>query len=352
MGNNKKLKRSFGSLMYRKIKFESAGKVPNSYLKDIVFKYLGSPNKRVLYGPGVGRDAAAIKVSDNTILVVKSDPITGAAKHIGRFAVIINSNDIAVLGARPLFFTSTILLPINSSPGDLEIICKEIDQASKELNISVIGGHTEITIGIKDPILCGSMLGETTPDLLITANSKPGDKLIMTKSAATEGTAILAWDKEDYLKNKIGKNTLLRAKNFIKLISIVQEAKLAQKIGGISAMHDPTEGGILNGIFEICEAASVGADIYENRIPIADETKQICKIFNLDPLRLIASGTLLMSVRPRFTDEILSTLTSSGIKATSIGKINKKRIITLHKIDGTQETITAQNQDQLWEVFK
>ena len=338
--------------MYRKIKFESAGKVPNSYLKDIVFKYLGNTNERILYGPGIGRDAAAIKLSNNRILVVKSDPITGTVKHIGRFAVVINANDVAVLGAQPLFFMSTILLPLNSTLDDLEVICKDIDQTARELNISVVGGHSEITTGIQNPILCGSMLGETTAELIITAQSKPDDDLVMTKFAATEGTAILAWDKEDYLKNKIGKNTLLRAKNFIKLISIVQEAKLAQKIGGISAMHDPTEGGILNGIFEICEAASVGADIYENRIPIADETKQICKIFNLDPLRLIASGTLLMSVRPRFTDEILSTLTSSGIKATSIGKINKKRIITLHKIDGTQETITDQNQDQLWEVFK
>ncbi len=337
--------------MYRKIKFQSSGKIPNKYLKDIVFKYLGSPNERILYGPGIGRDAAAIKLSHKKILIVKSDPITGAAKHIGRFSVIINSNDIVVLGARPLFFMATILLPINSALGDLEIICKDIDLTTKELDISVIGGHTEITAEIKNPILCGSMIGETTPDLMITAKSRPGDILIMTKFAAIEGTAILAWDKEEYLQNKIEKKTLDNAKNYIKSISILKEANIALEFGGISAMHDPTEGGILNGIYEICEAAQVGADIYEDHIPIAKETQQICNIFDLDPLRLISSGTLLMTIKPQLEDQILTNLSAHKIKATSIGKITKEKVVTLYKRNETRELITAQNQDQLWKVF-
>jgi len=284
--------------MYQKLKFTSAGKIPNLYLKEIVFRYLGCSSDRIIYGPGIGRDAAAIKVSDNKILIVKSDPITGTLRHIGRYAVIINANDIAVLGAKPLFFISTILLPLNSSLTDLEHICKEIDITSKELNVSVIGGHSEITASIKTPILCGTMLGETTSDSIIIAQSKPGDKLVMTKSAAIEGTAILAWDKEEYLKKRMEKETLNNAKNFINSLSILKEAQIAVQIGGITAMHDPTEGGILNGIFEICEAANIGADIYEERIPIMNETREICKKFDLDPLHLISSGTLLMSISP------------------------------------------------------
>ena len=337
--------------MIRKIKFKSAGKIPNKFLKDIVFNYLGCSNERIIYGPGVGRDAAAVKLSNSKILVVKSDPITGTVRHIGRYAVIINTNDIVVLGAKPLFFMATILLPINSSLGDLEIICKDIDQAARELNISVIGGHSEITAGIKEPILCGSMLGEADSDSIITAQSRPGDKLIMTKSAAIEGTAILAWDKEEYLKFKIDKIILNNAKSFIKSLSILQEAQLALQIGGITAMHDPTEGGILNGIFEICEASGVGANIYEEQIPIANETKTICKIFNLNPLRLISSGTLLMSVNSNYENQIYSSFTSNGITATCIGEITDEKIITLYKRDRTQESITDENQDQLWKVI-
>ena len=338
--------------MLRKLKFSTAGKIPNKYLKNIVFKYLGCSNERVIYGPGIGRDAAAIKLPNGKILIVKSDPITGTVRHIGRYAVVINTNDIAVLGAQPLFFISTILLPLNSSLDDLEIICKDIDQTAKELNISVIGGHSEITMGINEPILCGAMLGETTADLIVIAHSKPGDKLVMTKSAAIEGTAILAWDKEEYLKTMIERTTLSNAKTFIRSLSILQEAQLVLKIGGITAMHDPTEGGILNGICEICEAADVGADIYEDRIPIAKETKEICKIFNIYPLRLISSGTLLMSISPHYINQILSALTSHGITATCIGEIKEEKIVTLHKNDGTQELITDQNQDQLWKVFE
>lgn len=337
--------------MLKRIKFKTPSKVPNKYLEEIVFKYLGCSNDRILFGPGIGKDAAAIKMDNNKILIVKSDPITGAVKNIGRFAVVINTNDIAVLGAQPLFFMSTILLPLNSTLADLEIICRDIDQAAKELNIAVIGGHSEITSGIKNPIICGSMLGETTSNKIVRAQSKPGDLLIMTKSAALEGTAILAWEKEDFLKRKIGKIAINNAKTFLNSLSILQEAQLALKVGGISAMHDPTEGGILNGLFELCDAARIGANFYEDRIPIADETLKICNIFNLDPLRLIASGSLLMSIKPQFEEQILSTLTSNNIKATSIGEITKERVITFYKSDGTRELITDQNQDQLWKVF-
>ncbi len=338
--------------MLQNIKFKTPSKVPNQYLKEIVFKYLGCSNNRILFGPGIGRDAAAIKLSNNKILIVKSDPITGTVKNIGRFAVIINANDIAVLGAQPLFFMSTILLPVNSTLADLEIICKDIDKAAKELNIAVIGGHSEITSGIKDPIICGSMLGETTSNKIVRAESKPGDLLLMTKTAAIEGTAILAWEKEAYLNDKIGKILLQNAKKFINSLSILQEAQLASQIGKITAMHDPTEGGILNGVFEMCVAADVGAKIYEDYIPISEETKQICEVFNLDPLRLISSGTLLLSINPQSLDLILSTLNSQGIKTTCIGEIQGEKIINLHKKDGTRERISDQNQDQLWKVFK
>jgi len=338
--------------MLKRIKFKTPSKVPNKYLQEIVFKYLGCSNDRILFGPGVGKDAAAIKMDNNKILIVKSDPITGAVKNIGRFAVVINTNDIAVLGAQPLFFMSTILLPLNSTLADLEIICRDIDQAAKELNIAVIGGHSEITSGIKNPIICGSMLGETTSNKIVRAQSKPGDLLIMTKSAALEGTAILAWEKEHFLEKKIGKIAINNAKAFLNSLSILQEAQLALQIGNITAMHDPTEGGILNGIFEMCVAAGVGAKIYEDKIFVAKETRAICNVFNLDPLRLISSGTLLMSINPQSHDQLLSKLTSSGIKTAYIGEIQREKTITLHRRDGTREALTDQNQDQLWKVFK
>ncbi|MHA1650969.1 MAG: AIR synthase family protein [Candidatus Helarchaeota archaeon] len=337
--------------MWRKVKFSSAGKIPNKFLNEIVFKHLGSPSDYILYGPGIGRDAAAIKLSNDKILIVKSDPITGSVRHIGRYAVIINANDIAVLGATPMFFLSTILLPINASLYDLEIICQDIDKAAKELNISVIGGHSEVTAGIMNPILCGSMLGETSSEKLITANSRHGDKLVMTKFAAIEGTAILAWDKEDFLQKKMKKNSLETAKKFINYLSILKDAQLALKIGGITAMHDPTEGGILNGIFEICKASGVGAIVYKERIPIAKETQEICKILNLNPLRLISSGTLLLTIKPQNLTQIITILAKHRIKATCIGEIRKEKEIHLLRDDGTQELIAEHNQDQLWTVF-
>ena len=241
------------------------GKIPVEILRDTVFRNLGVKRKEVILGPSVGFDGAVLDIGDKS-LIVSIDPITGAVERIGWLAVNINANDVATFGVKPEFLFSCILLPEGADRETVETICAQMDKAARELEIAIAGGHCEVTPGIKNPIVVGCIMGLTEKGNYVTAGgAKPGDKLILTKSAGIEGTAILASDRESQLRKAVDSSTLKRAKEFFKKISVVKEAILAFKTGGVHAMHDPTEGGVLGGIYEMTDASNVGVKFKLNR---------------------------------------------------------------------------------------
>lgn len=252
------------------------GKVPSDVLRRVVFNRLGVPSDRLLQGPGVGEDAAVIDMGEK-VLVVKSDPITGAVGSVGWLAVHINANDVASTGARPLWFLCVTLLPEGAGEELLNEIMDQMQAAFEEVGVSLIGGHTETTPGLDRPLIIGFMMGEADKDKYVTTGgARPGDVIILTKSAGIEGTAVLAQDLNAILRERVRDDVLLSAESMLRRISIVPEAMRAVEAGGVSSLHDPTEGGVLNGIWEMAEAAEVGVVINEEAIPIADETRIIC----------------------------------------------------------------------------
>ena len=330
------------------------GKVPSETLKNIVFKHLGVSSPRVLLGPGIGEDAAVIKL-EHKVIVVATDPITGAIEDIGWLSVHINANDIACHGAKPTWFLSTILLPEDSDEKTLEKIATQVDKAAKELEVTIVGGHTEVTPGLKRPIVIGFMIGEVENDKFVTSSGAlPGDKIILTKGVAIEGTAIIATEREKELINILDKNLVKKAKQYKWKISVVKDALTAVEVGGVTAMHDPTEGGVLGGLHEIADASKVGFAIQEGKIKnmISYETRKICEILQIDPLRLIGSGALLITVKPEKAQRIVDTLNNKGIFAEIIGYIldNPKRRIFFRK-DGKTKKAERPMQDALWEAL-
>ncbi|MBO8174652.1 MAG: hydrogenase [Thermococcus sp.] len=325
------------------------GKVPPEKLREIVFKHLGVQGERVLIKSGVGVDAAAVDFGDK-VLVASTDPITGAEKYIGFYAVNVNANDVATFGAKPKWFLISILLPENADESLLKEIMADIDKSAKELGIAIIGGHTEVTPGLKRPIVVGTMLGEVNKEKLVYAgNAKPGDVIILTKGAGIEGTSIIASEHEDELVKVFGKEFVERAKAFLRKISVVKEALIANEIG-VNAMHDPTEGGIANGLHEMADASGLGFKVYYEKIPIAEETRKICEYFNLDPLALISSGALLISTSRENAEKILTALEKEGITASIIGEFledREKRVIIK---DGKEKELKQPLSDELWKV--
>jgi hydrogenase maturation factor len=325
------------------------GKVPVEILKGVVFKNLGIKRKEVALGPAAGFDGTVIDLNDKS-LIISIDPITGAIERIGWLAVNINANDVATFGVEPSFLFSCILLPEKSNQKTVENICVQMDKAAKELGIAIVGGHCEVTPGIVNPIVVGCMLGITEKGKYVTAGgAKPGDKLILTKSAGIEGTAILASDREELLKGAVDAETLRNAKELYNQISVVKDAITAFKTGGVNAMHDPTEGGIAGGVHEMADASNLGVKVFEEKIQVQPETLEICDFFKIDPLQLISSGALLISAKPEFAEKIIRCLKMEHIHASIIGEFlddpHKRLLLTK---DGKTENLPRPVTDNLW----
>ncbi len=302
------------------------GKLPPDLLSDLIAR-LPRDDPRVLVGPRVGEDAAVLEFGER-LLVAKTDPITFATDLIGWYAVNVNANDIAVMGAQPRWFMGALLLPESAEEEIAASIFDQIADACRGLGVAAVGGHTEVTIGLDRPILVGCMLGEVARDGLVTSSgARPGDVLIVTGGIAVEGTALLAREAAEELSARgIAPEEMERARGllFDPGISVVRAARAAVEAGGVTALHDPTEGGIATGLREMAEASAVGLEASAEAIPVLPLTRRVCEALDLDPLGLIASGALLIAARAEAQERVLSALRGAGIQAAAIGRVTPK----------------------------
>ncbi len=308
------------------MKYFPVGK-PDFRLLERLFESNPIKDSRIIIGPRIGADAAVIDFGEK-YLVAKTDPVTFTTHRIGWYAVNVNANDIATMGAIPKWFLATALLPEGKTDAKLVTrIFRDIVKAAQALNITLCGGHTEVSSKIDRPIIIGHMLGEVGKDkLVVNTNARPGDDLLLTKGIAIEGTAIIAQERAIEIRRQFGEKFVKRAQTFINKpgLSIVKDALLANKVAKIHAMHDPTEGGLATGILELTKVSETGVIIDAEKIPCYKETKQICELYNIQPLGLIASGALLIALDPKDTKEVIAMLAKNGIVCTPIGRLTKK----------------------------
>lgn len=323
------------------------GKVPNSILNEIIINKIKANRKEILIGPKVGEDCCAVDFGKD-VCVLSSDPITGAVNEVGRLAVHVSCNDVASCGAEPLGLLVTILAPCEAQEKDLETIMTQINDTANSLDVDVIGGHTEVTTAVNRFVIISTAVGKVLKDKLVTTSgAKDGDDIIVTKSAGIEGTAIIAHDRETDLVDRLGLETVEKAKAFIDSVSVVKEGKIAGAFG-VNSMHDVTEGGVLGAVWEVTEASGTGAVVYKDKIPLKDETERICGVYGIDPLRLISSGCMIITCRSG--KELIRELKASGIDASIIGKITASRE---RKLVCEDEVVDIQEpqSDELYKVI-
>ncbi|MBI5099187.1 MAG: hydrogenase expression/formation protein [Nitrospirae bacterium] len=330
------------------------GKLPLDILEKFLKEYT-STNHGVVIGPSIGEDAAVIDIGDKYLLA-KTDPITFVAEDIGSYTIFINANDIATMGGIPKWFLATILLPEKHTTSKLaENIFHQLSSACKKIDVAFCGGHTEITIGIDRPIVIGMMLGEVDKnDLITTAGARVGDDIILTKAIAIEAVSIIARKKSRELIGIFGEEFVDICRKFTEKpgISILREAQIARHCGEIHSMHDPTEGGLATGLYEVAKAADVGLVIYEDMIPVIEECKVLCNHYGLNPLGIIASGSLLITLGPNDTEHVISSLNNEGIPASRIGKIVfKEEGIKIKKGDQIKD-LTRFKRDEITKIFE
>jgi hydrogenase expression/formation protein HypE len=311
---------------------------------------------RVVVGPRVGEDAAVIDFGDR-YLVATSDPITFATDDVARYALVVNANDVAVRGARPRWFLATLLLPERgASEESVSALFGALHDACDELDVALVGGHTEVTYGLDRPIVAGTMLGEVAKDKLVTTGgARVGDAVVMTKGVPLEGAAIIAREKGEELRARgVSAATIRRAKAFLTQpgLSILPEAELACELAPVHAMHDATEGGIATALTELADAAGVGLRIDRDRIMVLPEGRALCEAYGLDPLGTIASGALLMTLAPGDAAIVVHALARESIDCHFIGQV-VDRAQGVMLVDGTRSwPMPAFPQDEITRLFK
>ena len=331
------------------------GKIDREIFDKVIFPRLGATNENILLGPRHGVDAAVVMINKdkNEVMVIAEDPTFGMPvllPYFGWGIVHISASDIAVLGIPPTYMTICLMLPPGSKTELLETIWKQIDEECKKLGISIIGGHTGIYPGISFPLNGGcTMIGIGNMDQLTPpSNAKPGDKILITKGPAVEATGILAIQEETTLKEKFGNNIVETAKKRFFDMSVVEDALTSAP--NAHAMHDATEGGLLNGVYEIAEASKVGCTIYEEKINLPKDIKLICEHFGIDPLISISEGTLVLTCPPENVEIIQQNLKKKNIESWEIGEITKADRIFIRK-NNKKESLKPVKVDPFWNAY-
>lgn len=294
------------------------GKVPEAVLKRAVFRQIHTRREEVLVGAGVGEDCAALQLGPDEVFVLSTDPITGTDKNTGELAVQITANDLASAGAEPVALLLTVLLPVTADEPLIRRLMREVDEACEKLHIQVVGGHTEVTAVVNQPVISVTGIGKAKKGHLVTTGGAGvGDDVVATKWIGIEGTSIIAREKEQELLERFAAPFVEEAKNFDRFLSVVPDAAAAVK-SGVTAMHDVTEGGIYGALWELAEASGVGLEIDLKKIPVRQETIELCEYYRLNPYQLISSGCMLMTAPDG--RRLVRDLEKAGIHATLIGR--------------------------------
>ena len=323
-----------------------SGKLDWDELKQLIEKNKSVNREEVRIRSGIGEDCSVIKFG-NYECVLSTDPITASDRNIGKLAVHVNCNDIASSGAETLGILVTILAPENTTINEINEIMKEIDNETKKLNVEILGGHTEVTSAVNKIVVSCTAIGKIESGRAIsTAGAKIDDDVVVTKKLCIEGTSILVNDYYEKALEVLDEIEMLEARSYIENLSVVKEGMLAGEFQ-VNSMHDITEGGVLGALWEVAEASNTGFRVYENEMPITDITRKLCKHFGINPLKLISSGSMIITTKNG--EMFTNYLKENGINATIIGKITEKKGILVCS-DGKEIEVQPPKRDELLNV--
>lgn len=328
------------------------GKLDSDVLQRIVIDRIKFHRPEVTTRAGIGEDCAVIDFGEYDC-VISTDPITAAVSDIGRLSIHISCNDIASNGIEPLGITLAVMLPPGTAKEDVEHIMEQAGAASEAAGVEIIGGHTEVTPAVNQPVIVSTAFGRALKGASQSARDmEVDDAIIMTKWAGLEGTGIIAGDFKEELSGVLTEKELAEAGELLDHVSVVREGVIAGSIG-THGMHDVTEGGILGAVWEMCHIADLGCEVWESRIPVLPVTSEIAEHFGINPLRLISSGCMLIMAAKDRKDELLTALREAGIDASCIGRICEEETgLRLMHPNGMIEEITPPEADELYKVVK
>lgn len=321
------------------------GKLSWDDLNKIIDKNKGSLREEVRIRSGIGEDCSVVGFGEYEC-VLSTDPITAADNNIGRLAVHVNANDIASCGAEPIGILVTVLVPPSSQLEDIHQIMKEINEEAKKLNMEILGGHTEVTDSVNKIVVSCTVIGKAKAGKAVaTSGAKVNDHIIVTKKLCLEGTAILVNDYYDLVKRVLNDEEVKEARSYVDSLSVVDEGKVAGKFG-VNSMHDITEGGLLGALWEVAEGSNVGFKIFKDRLPISEITAKLCDLFNIDPLKFISSGSMIITCTDGYA--LVDELKNNGIEAAVIGEVTERAKILVE--NNNEYNVLPPERDELFNI--
>ncbi len=329
------------------------GKLDRATFDRMILSRLGKKDRSVFIGPQHGVDAAVIDLPGGDIMVIAEDPTFAMPvimPYFGWAIVHICASDVAVLGVKPRYMTICLMFPPGTAEDVMDMVWAQVDEECKKLDIAIIGGHTCIYPGITYPLNGGcTVMGIGKREQITPAcNARVGDRVIMTKGPAVEATGLLVWQAAKSLNKKLGRSTVEKAKKYLLEMTVVEDAITAAPLA--HAMHDATEGGLLNGVFEIAAASKLGVTLYEDRIVVPDEIDAVCRAFKIDPLISISEGTLVITASPANSSKIIARLKKKNINAWDIGEITARDRLFIRK-SGKKQKLTPVLADPFWPAY-
>lgn len=294
------------------------GKLPEQVLIRSILKQIKHRRQEVLVGPSVGLDCAALELGEGEAMVMSTDPITGTVKDIGSHCIHITANDLAASGAEPVGIMLTVLLTEDTEEAEIRKMMEDAERTCKELNMEILGGHTEVTDVVKQPLISVTGVGRIKKEHLLThIHAMPNQDVVITKWIGLEGTSILAKERESQLLRTFSPAFVNTAKAFDQYLSVVREGRVAAGLG-VSAMHDITEGGVFGALWEMAAAGNVGLDIDLKAIPIRQETVEVCEYFGVNPYQIMSSGSMMITTKDGAA--LVRALEQEGIHAVVVGR--------------------------------
>jgi hydrogenase expression/formation protein HypE len=337
---------------------EKIGKIDFETFSKFLLRRLGHEDKSVIVPPLTGVDAGVIDIGHDQVLIIAEDPIFTIPglplEMFGWYTVHIGASDVAVMGVKPRYMTYTLLMPPETSEEDFRIIVDSIHNTAKELEIAIVGGHTGYYPGFVAPTIGGITVFAIADrdDFITPAGARPGNDVVLTKGPAIEAAAILSVVREKEIQKNYSQDLIDKAKNLSRQMTVVKDALIAMEAGGVTAMHDATEGGVLGGLFEIANASQVGMEIDESLFIYPDEVRIVCEAFGIDSVTAIAEGSLLITVKPEYSGNVIRKLKEVDISSSVIGKVLKdQRESTIKRRDGTRIPLSIPDQDPFWPAF-
>lgn len=296
------------------------GKLPEPVLIRSVLKQVKHRREEVLVGPAVGQDCAVLQLEPDEVFVMSTDPITGTVKDLGSHSIHITANDLAASGAEPVGVMLTVMLPDTVEEPEVRKMIQDVEAVCQSLHMEVLGGHTEITNVVHQPLISVTGVGKLKRSRMITTRQiQPDQDVVVTKWIGLEATTILAKEKEEELRKRFPGGIVDTAIGFDRLLSVVPESRIAME-HGVSAMHDITEGGVFGALWEMASGAGVGLEVDLKKIPIRQETVEICQYFDVNPYQIMSSGSMMIVTDDGY--ELVRKLEAAGIHGAVVGRTN------------------------------